>query len=119
LQAAFDEKDYVRVREWLIVLCKRRGQSKKATTDMVQLCMKTFKDKLPSREERFTMLKTLRTATEGKIFLEREYSETTKELVEMYEADGKIDEAASMIQEIAIETYGSLENKEKVDFILY
>ena len=81
--------------------------------------MKTFKEKLPSREERFTMLNTLRTATEGKIFMEREYSETTKELVEMYEADGKIDEAAKIIQEIAIETYGSLENKEKVDFILY
>lgn len=118
LQAAFDEKEYVKLREWLIVLCKRRGQSKKATTDMVALC-NTLKDKLPSREERFTMLNTLRTATEGKIFLEREYSQVTKELVEMYEADGKIDEAAKIIQEIAIETYGSLENKEKVDFILY
>jgi len=86
---------------------------------MIHLCMKTFKDLLPSREERFTMLNTLRTATEGKIFMEREYSETTRELVEMYEADGKIDEATKIIQEIAIETYGSLENKEKVDFILY
>merc|ERR1719188_142474 len=37
----------------------------------------------------------------------------------MLEADGKIDEATKIIQEIAIETYGSLENKEKVDFILY
>jgi len=97
IQAAFDEKEYVKLREWLIVLCKRRGQSKKATTDMVQLCMNTLKDKLPSREERFTMLNTLRTATEGKIFLEREYSQTTKEVVEMYEADGKIDDAAKII----------------------
>jgi 26S proteasome regulatory subunit N5 len=37
----------------------------------------------------------------------------------MYEADGKIDEACKQIQEIQIETYGSMENKEKVDFILY
>lgn len=119
LQAAFDEKDYARVREWLIVMIKRRAQSKKATTDMVALCMNTFKDSLPSREEKHSMLTTLRAATEGKIFMEREYAQTTKELVEMYEADGKIDEAASIIQEIAIETYGSLENKEKVEFILY
>lgn len=98
---------------------KRRAQSKKAITDMVQLCMTSFKDKMPSREEKHSMLNTLRTATEGKIFLEREYAATTKELVEMYEADGKIDEAAKIIQEIAIETYGSLENKEKVEFILY
>ena len=86
---------------------------------MIQLCMKTFMDKLPSREERFNMLSTLRQATDGKIFLEREYSQTTLDLVEMYEADGKIDEAAKIIQEIQIETYGSLENKEKVSFILY
>ena len=65
------------------------------------------------------MLSTLRQATDGKIFLEREYSQTTRDLVEMYEADGKIDEAAKIIQEIQIETYGSLENKEKVSFILY
>lgn len=100
LQAAFDAKDYVHTRDWLLVLSKRRGQSKKATTDMVQLCLNTFMDKLPSREERFTMINTLRSATEGKIFLEREYAKTTRDLVEMYEADGKIDEAAKIIQEI-------------------
>jgi 26S proteasome regulatory subunit N5 len=109
----------VHVREWLIQLSKRRAQSKKATTDMVQLCMNTFMSQLPSREDRFTMLNTMRTATEGKIFLEREYAQSTRDLVEMYEADGKIDEAAAIIQEIQIETYGSLENKEKVSFILY
>ena len=65
------------------------------------------------------MLNTLRSTTEGKIFMEREYAKNTRDLVEMYEADGKIDEAAKIIQEIQIETYGSLENKEKVDFILY
>ena len=97
LQSAFDQKDLVHVREWLLVMCKRRAQSKKASTDMVQLCMETFMGLLPSREERFQMLSTLRTATDGKIFLEREYSKVTRELVEMYEADGKIDEAAKII----------------------
>ena len=65
------------------------------------------------------MLESLRTAAQGKMYLEREYANTTRMLVEMYEADGKIDDAARVIQEIAIETYGSLESKEKVDFILY
>lgn len=97
LQSAFDQKDLVHVREWLLVMSKRRAQSKKASTDMVQLCMETFMALLPSREERFQMLSTLRTATDGKIFLEREYSKVTRELVEMYEADGKIDEAAKII----------------------
>jgi len=37
----------------------------------------------------------------------------------MFEEDDKIDEAAKIIQEIQIETYGSLEQKDKVEFILY
>lgn len=37
----------------------------------------------------------------------------------MLEADGKAEEATKMIQEIQIETYGSLQTVEKVDFILY
>lgn len=37
----------------------------------------------------------------------------------MLEEDGKVDEATKTIQEIQIETYGSLQTAEKVDFILY
>ena len=44
LQTAFDQKEFGRLREWLLVLCKRRGQAKKATVDMIELCMKTFLD---------------------------------------------------------------------------
>lgn len=39
------------------------------------------------------MLTVVREATEGKIFLEREFAICTRQLVEMFEADGKIDEA--------------------------
>jgi 26S proteasome regulatory subunit N5 len=83
------------------------------------LVLNTYYPELTSREEKFNFLTTLREVTEGKMMLEREYSQVTKSLVEMYEADGKIDEACKIIQEIQIETYGSLKNKEKVDFILY
>jgi len=34
------------------------------------------------------------------MMLEREYATVTKRVVEMYEADGKIDEACKIIQEI-------------------
>ena len=37
----------------------------------------------------------------------------------LYVADGKIDEAIPTILKITIETYGSLENKQKDEFILY
>jgi 26S proteasome regulatory subunit N5 len=76
-------------------------------------------NKLPSRDERYRMLETLREASEGKMFLEREYSQVTRWNAEMLEADGKHDEATKLVQEIQIETYGSLQTVEKVDFILY
>jgi 26S proteasome regulatory subunit N5 len=86
---------------------------------MVQLVISKFLPVLPSREETFNMLTILRETSDGKMILEKEYAMCTKQLVEMYEADGKIDEACKIIQEIQIETYGSMKNKEKVDFILY
>ena len=43
------------------------------------------------------MLQSLREACEGKMFLEREYANTTRMQVEMYESDGKIDDAARVI----------------------
>jgi 26S proteasome regulatory subunit N5 len=101
------------------MLIKRRGQTKQAIVEMVQLCHSKFLPLLPSQEEVFNMLTTLREVSEGKMILEREYAQCTQQLVMMYEADGKIEEACKIIQEIQIETYGSLQNKEKVDFILY
>jgi hypothetical protein len=59
----------------MLMLIKRRGQAKKAIIDMVQWCMsEAVLNKLPSREERYKMLEALREASEGKMFLEREYS---------------------------------------------
>lgn len=110
---------FTKVREWLLLLLKRRGQAKKAIVDSVKVCMETFLEKMPTREEKFNLLQTLREACEGKMFLEREYASCTTQIVRMYEEDGKAEEGTKIIQEIQIETYGSLEPKEKVDFILY
>ena len=71
--------------------------------------MDKFLPALQTRERKFQLLETLREASDGKMFLEREYSTCTTKLVNMLEEDAKVDEAAKIIQEIAIETYGSLE----------
>jgi 26S proteasome regulatory subunit N5 len=108
------------LRDFMAQLIKRRGQAKKAIIDMVQWVMSdAVLNKLPSREERYKMLDALKEASEGKMFLEREYSQVTRTTAEMLEADGKHDDATKLVQEIQIETYGSLQTVEKVDFILY
>lgn len=119
VQLAFDNKRLDFVRELFLSLVKRRGQAKKPIVDMVEMCQGPLFDKLPNREEQYLMLKALRDASQGKMFLEREYANSTTKLCEYLEQDGKAGEATDIIQEIQIETYGSLEVKEKLTFILY
>jgi len=45
-------------------------------------------DALPSREEKYLMLKMLREASEGKLFLEKEFADCTVWLCRMLEEDG-------------------------------
>lgn len=85
---------------------------------MIQLAV-SFIDKMPTREDKFNLIGTIREATEGKIFVEVDYARTTKLFAEMKEEDGHIDEATETIQEVQIETYGSMEKKEKLEYILY
>jgi len=68
--------------------------------DIVQLVLNTYYPTITTREEKFNFLTSLREVSEGKMMLEREYAQVTKQLVEMYEHDGKIDEACKIIQEI-------------------
>jgi hypothetical protein len=88
------------MREFLMILTKRRGQAKKPIVDMVQLCMTDFFEKLPTRDDKYNLLHTLREASDGKLFLEKEYAQCTKQLCEMLEQDGKAEEGTKIIQEI-------------------
>jgi len=54
-------------------------------------------DKLANRTEKYKMLETLREACEGKMFLEREYSQATLTLCKYLEEDSKADEATKII----------------------
>lgn len=116
---AWERKMFAKVRELAVTMMKRRGQGKKAQVDIVQTVLNKYMPELPSREEKFHFLETMREISNGKIFLETEYAAMTKQLCQMFEEDGKIDEACKIIQEVQIETYGSLQAKDKIDFILY
>jgi len=64
------------------------------------------------------LINTLRNVTEGKIYVEVERARLTHKLSLIKEADGDITEAATILQELQVETYGSMEKKEKVELIL-
>eukprot|EP00438_Fugacium_kawagutii_P031171 Skav204300 [mRNA] locus=scaffold2227:68419:73089:- [translate_table: standard] len=94
----FEAKEWTKLKENIITLPKKRGQLKRSTTDMVHLAM-SWLDSL-DKEKRLDLINTLNEVTEGKIFVEVEKARLTQMLAKMKEEEGKIDEAASLVQEV-------------------
>jgi len=105
------------LNEKLVLLAKRRGQLKAVIRDTVQEAM-NYVDKINNPEAKIALIDTLRNITEGKIFVEIERARLTRTLAKIREAEGKIGEAAKILQEIQVETFGAMEKREKIDFLL-
>jgi len=105
------------LNDTLVMLSKRRGQSKTVIQESVQEAMEIL-DSLESTDVAVELIKTLRSITEGKIFAELESAELTKRLAAIYERTGEIKSAAKVLQEVQVETLSKMETKEKVNYIL-
>jgi 26S proteasome regulatory subunit N5 len=99
------------------VLSKKHGQLKQAITRMVQTVM-GFLDDTPDMETKLSVIETLRTVTEGKIFVEVERARVTKTLSDIKKKQGNLKAATDILCELQVETFGSMERREKVEFIL-
>jgi 26S proteasome regulatory subunit N5 len=84
---------------------------------MVDYMVEVF-DQMPTREEKYNHLNAQIDAADGKMYLECQYARSIKTYCAMLQEDGKLKEAAAKIQDLQVETYGSMEKKEKTQFIL-
>lgn len=78
----------------------------------------TYVDQITDMEAKLKLIDTLRAVTTGKIYVEIERARLTRKLATIKENQGRIDEAASILQELQVETYGSMEKREKIEFLL-
>lgn len=117
LQLCFEARAWKTLNEQIVVLSKRRGQLKQAVTAMVQQAMQ-YIDETPDLETRIELIKTLNNVSAGKIYVEIERARLTKKLAKIKEEQGLIAEAADLMQEIAVETFGAMAKTEKIAFIL-
>lgn len=104
-------------RTELFFLPPNRSQLKQAVVKMVQECY-TYVEKTPDKETKIKLIETLRTITEGKIYVEVERARLTHILAKLREEENNVSEAAKIIQELQVETYGSMDKREKVELIL-
>lgn len=117
VQICFEAANWNALNEYIALLVKRRSQLKQAVVKMVQECV-TYVDQTPDKETKLKLIDTLRTVTEGKIYVEVERARLTQILASIKEADGDIDGAATVMEELQVETYGTMEKREKVELIL-
>uniref|UniRef100_F6YHS8 26S proteasome non-ATPase regulatory subunit 12 n=2 Tax=Ciona intestinalis TaxID=7719 RepID=F6YHS8_CIOIN len=117
VKICFEAKKWEMLNDIIVVLTKKRSQLKLAVAKMVQECY-TYVEKTPDLETKLKLIDTLRVVTEGKIYVENERARLTMKLAKIKENQGDIGEAATILQELQVETFGSMERKEKIEFIL-
>ena len=117
VQLCYESKNWEKLNDNIVLFVKKRSQLKQAVTKMVQECC-TYVEKTPDLETKLKLIDTLRTVTEGKIYVENERARLTMTLAKIKESEGNVAEAATILQELQVETYGSMERKEKIEFIL-
>ncbi|CAL5228222.1 g11312 [Coccomyxa viridis] len=117
VETLFLAKEWKLLNEHILLLAKRRSQLKQAIQSFVRQSM-AYIPQTPDKETRIELIKTLQTVTEGKIFVEIERARLTKQLAKLKEEEGKVEEAAEILQEVAVETFGAMAKTEKVFYIL-
>ncbi|KAB7500043.1 Longitudinals lacking protein-like [Armadillidium nasatum] len=117
VEICFDAGAWDLMNETVVTLTKKRSQIKMAVTKMVRKCCE-YVDQTPDLETKLKLMDTLRTITAGKIYVEVERARLTHKLSLMKEKEGDIPEAATILQELQVETFGSMDRKEKVELIL-
>jgi len=120
VELCWEARDFKGLLANLQLLSKKRGQLKQAVTSMVQKAV-SFVDQLNDKDQldhKLELIDTLRTITEGKIYVENERARLTMTLAHIREKQGRLKEAAEILQEVQVETYGAMDKKEKTSFIL-
>ncbi|KAL9181952.1 hypothetical protein ACHAXT_012295 [Thalassiosira profunda] len=114
----------------LKTLSTRRSQKSKAVAALVATCLPWVVEggdgftPLPAAgggeaaKARDALVEELRNITDGKMYLEAERARLTRTVAILKEAEGDVAGAANVLQEVHVETYGSISKREKVEFIL-
>ncbi len=85
---------------------------------MIQKCIGIVLDFSNSDSSKILLINAIRDITDGKIFLEVERARITKIASSLYEAEDNVKKAAELMQELPVETFGSMDRKERIEFIL-
>lgn len=107
--------------EQLTLLSKKHGQLKLSIQFMIQKIMEYLdidNEINLDLTNKVKIIDTIRNVTENKIFVEVERARVTRQLTNIKKSEGNNEEACKLLCELQVETYGSMEMFEKIEFIL-
>eukprot|EP01130_Rhizamoeba_saxonica_P012196 TRINITY_DN5124_c0_g1_i1.p1 TRINITY_DN5124_c0_g1~~TRINITY_DN5124_c0_g1_i1.p1 ORF type:complete len:443 (-),score=103.53 TRINITY_DN5124_c0_g1_i1:110-1411(-) len=116
VEVCFEHDEAITLLNNIVLFSKRRGQLKEAIKMMVKKTME-YLDSL-EKPLKLDFISILIQVSEGKIFVEKERARLTRILANIRESEGNIEEAARIIQEVQVETYGAMKKREKTEFII-
>ncbi|KZS95799.1 PCI-domain-containing protein [Sistotremastrum niveocremeum HHB9708] len=126
MDIAHKAQDWDLVVSSLSLLAKKHGQLKATIQAIVEQAV-SWLDEIKEKaglEAWFNTAEGVRTVSEGRIFLERERARVTLMLAHYHEKKAEteglpsLETASEMLSEMQVETYSSMERKEKTQFIL-
>jgi len=116
LQICYEKRDWEALASNVAVIAGRRSQFRRVVMRMVQHVMVWMEE--CDKEIKKKLIDALIRVTEGKIFVEVERARLTRKKAEIFEQEGAIATAADILQQLQIETFGSMMKREKCDFML-
>eukprot|EP01035_Chromulina_nebulosa_P019332 gene19332-25196_t len=114
------KKDYSKEVKEAITESNAIVSSGKSLEDAIQLLLsfeKQCRVSLTDGQEK-ELLQTLMSICDGKMYLEAESARIHMSLAHIYEKEGDLIKACEYIQDVHVETYGSLSKLEKAEYIL-
>ena len=119
LTTIYERNDFENFLKLIEYLTQRRNQSRESISAMIKYCNSDIIPNLKDEEKLKKLLDVIIKVTEGKIFVELEYSIAIRKMAEIHIKNNNLEEAAKLIQDVQIEAFGSLERDYKVDYILF
>jgi 26S proteasome regulatory subunit N5 len=119
IQLTQEKGDLKTLNATILTLTKHRQQHRKVIAAFMKECMVFLEaHKFDDVQEYLEYIETLRTVSEGKIYLEVDAARLTMRIAKHREAEGDTEEASKVLQEVAVETYGTMDKLEKANFLL-
>jgi 26S proteasome regulatory subunit N5 len=112
-----EKNDWAKLNSSLCVIYKRRSQSKVCIEAVVKECY-DYLDVCPNEQIKYDLAHTLKDVCEGKIYVEAISARLHLILALILEKKDDISGACDMIQDVHVETYGSISKLEKAEYIL-